>query len=353
MAFAVRRYHLELDYAPATDRLTGRATLHGVGEIGGFELALAWSRVSKVLVDRRPARFTHRDGKLRVRAAASGSFTVEVHYAGSPGQRPWFPHHEDSSEKAGYGFAISVPPGCTVVANGLLEDHVPGPKTSRWYYEQAEPTSSRFVTVQVGQFEFVEPARDQKVACPADLVAEVRATFGEQPRMMRVFEDLFGRYPFEGYTVVVTDQDRPTPIAAQTVSVFGRNHLGARELAAQDLLARQLAHQWFGASVTPEGEQDSWLADGFAAYAVWLWAEKSGAEPTAERPAERGAQILHALREYLGDAAFFALLREWVATHEHGIASTGDFVTAARRHGVDDRLAKWLRHPGIPENDLA
>ena len=163
------------------------------------------------------------------------------------------------------------------------------------------------------------------------------------------------------------------------MSIIGANHCdGSRE--HKRLVAHELAHQWFGNSVTARRWRDIWLHEGFACYAEWLWAEHSGG-PTAanlarqhhrrlaalpknllladpgpadmfdDRVYKRGALTLHALRGVIGDQKFFALLRDWTTRFRHGTAVTDDFTGLAANY-ADVSLRPlwdaWLYSTGLP-----
>ena len=100
--------------------------------------------------------------------------------------------------------------------------------------------------------------------------------------MMKLFVKLFGPYPLStGYTVVVTDDDLEIPLEAQGISIFGANHCDGTR-SSERLIAHELAHQWFGNSVTVRRWRDIWLHEGFACYAEWLWSEESGGRSADE-----------------------------------------------------------------------
>jgi aminopeptidase N len=414
--YRVTHYDLALDYRPTAGRLSGRALLTAVAEqsLATFSLDLSGLRVERVLVDGRPApRYTHRGGKLRIRAARAvaegAAFTVEVRYVGTPtpvrsghwgelgwdqlthgalvasqpiGAPSWFPCNDHPSDKAAYRISVTTASALTVVANGTLTGRRVGAGSTTWVYEQRAPTPTYLATVQIGRYRLLETSRapvPQHGAVPARLAARFEHDFGRQFGMFAEFGRLFGPYPFDEYSVVVTDEELEVPVEAQGVSVFGANHVdGAR--GCEHLVAHELAHQWFGNSLTVADWQHIWLNEGFANYAEWLWSEVSGGESAsvhaarawaevAALPADlrladpgvrrmfddrvylRGALTLHALRTTVGDAVFFTLLRDWTTTHRHATVTTEQFVTMAQRHSATPLTGlfdAWLHELPLP-----
>ena len=108
-----------------------------------------------------------------------------------------------------------------------------------WVYEQAEPTSTYLITLQIGVYARHRMAKNGVeifAVLPDRLRQDFDHDFGRQPQMMKLFVKLFGPYPLaDGYTVVVTDDDLEIPLEAQGISIFGANHCdGAAERGTAD-----------------------------------------------------------------------------------------------------------------------
>jgi aminopeptidase N len=412
--YAVQHYDLDLDYRVAGNRLSGRARLTMVTSevLSGLSLDLAHLRVTKVVADtRRVAKFSQRGDKLFVSfdgaVPVGAAVVLDIVYGGAPrpidgpwgdvgweeladgvivagqpdGAPSWFPCNDLPSEKASYRITVTAESPYTVLANGeLVERRVKASRTT-WVYEQPEPMATYLATVQIGRYErqTVEAVVPLHTVAPHRLQRGVAQDFARQPQMLLAFHDMFGPYPFPDYTVVVTDDDLEIPLEAQGLSVFGANHVDGHR-GSERLVAHELAHQWFGNSLTVARWQDIWLHEGFACYAEWLWSERADHRPADayareawrglaalpqdllladpgpelmfdDRVYKRGALTLHALRRAVGDGSFFALLKSWATTHRHGSVSTEAFVAHAQRKTdvpVTELLGLWLGTLPLP-----
>ena len=417
--YQVSRYELDLEYKVAINRLSGSATITAVTLTELHQLTLDLSdalSVSKVWVNgKRADQFSCRGGKLRIRLASTvptgTALSVVVHYHGSPrplrslwgdvgfeeltdgvlvagqpnGAASWFPCNDHPSAKAAFRIQVSAESRYRVVANGKLVSRRARASQTVWTYEQPEPTSTYLVTLQIGTYDTARLATAPvpiRAALPGRLRRNFDHDFARQPEMMTLFTELFGPYPLaNGYTVVVTDDPLEIPLEAQGISIFGANHCDGKR-SSERLVAHELAHQWFGNSVTARRWRDIWLHEGFACYAEWLWSENSGG-PSADELAhryhaelrhkpdellladpgprdmfddrvyKRGALTLHALRGRLGDAKFFALLKDWTTRHRHGTVVTDDFTGLAANY-ADESLRPlweaWLYSTPVPNS---
>ena len=405
--YRVSRYELDLEYKVSSNRLSGTATITAVtlASLQSFSLDLADNLgVTKVSVNgRRPTHFATSLGKLRIRLAtalpAGSAMSIVVRYGGSPrpirtvwgevgfeelsngalvagqpnGSPSWFPCDDHPSSKASYRIQISTDSPYYAVAPGELVSRRVRAGQTVWTYEMPDPTSTYLATVQIGMYEMHRlpkaPVAMQAVV-PVRLRSAFNHDFERQPAMMKLFIKLFGPYPLSaGYTVVVTDDDLEIPLEAQGISVFGANHCDGRR-GSERLIAHELAHQWFGNSVTARRWRDIWLHEGFACYAEWLWSEHSGGPEAAElanlyhrrllvasqnlllcdpgprdmfddRVYKRGALTLHALRGAIGDRKFFALLQDWTTRHRHGTVVTDDFTGLAANYADISLRPLW------------
>ena len=298
------------------------------------------------------------------------------------GASTWFPANDHPTDKASYSFEITVPEGLVAVANGLLEGSETSAGRTTWSWDAPDPMAAYLATATVGNFELSQytapngtPILD---AIDADLTADNRATTNASlaltGEMLTFFEERYGPYPFVAYGAIVDDDSVGYALETQTRSFFSR-------VAREGTVAHELSHQWMGDHVSPERWSDIWLNEGWATYSEWLWTEHRGGATAEESfqdvlsiPADdefwqtvvrdpgplgifsgavydRGAATLHALRAEVGDEAFFALAKAWVAEFGGGTASTDDFIALSESvsgRQLDDFFEVWLEAPTKP-----
>ncbi|MBM0260128.1 M1 family metallopeptidase, partial [Micromonospora sp. 4G55] len=408
--YDVGRYTVKVRYDPATDRLTGTTTVQATAtaDLSAFHLDLAGLTVRKVTVDGAPARHAREADELVVTPAAGltagNGFTAEISYEGKPeplanevlgeggwlhttdgaialGQpesaSTWFPVNDHPSDKATYDVEIIVPKGLTAVSNGVPKGRSDADGWTTWKWSEAAPMASYLSTVVIGDYRVetgehkgrpVFSAVSTKLGKGAADASMARTT-----EVADYLESVFGPYPFAAYGgVVVADERIRYALETQSRPVYGAGFFRGGENTG--VVAHELAHQWFGNSVSLAKWQDIWLNEGLATYAEWLWAEHLGtgtaqaafdrryagsssrlwqtkpAEPGrqnlfSESVYQRGGMTVHALRVAVGDPAFFKILKTWAAEKRNGNATTDEFVAVAERVSgkqLDKLFAAWL-----------
>ena len=413
-SFDVLHYDLDLAYKVEGNRLEGTATLRcrALTATDAPRLDLSGLRAAKVAVNGRAVKHTQRGASVTLhRPVRPGEeFTIRMSYAGKPrpvpsrlhgetgweeledgvivaaqphGAPSWFPCNDRPDNKATYSLSLAVPTNYTVAAAGeLLRTRRSGSGVT-WTYEQPVPMATYLATVQIGRYELIEqpgaPVPVRTYAPPKQDREAFAASFGRQPKMLTLFAELFGPYPFSSYTAVITEDDLEIPLESQGLSTFGQNFVDA-DWESVRLVAHELSHQWFGNSVTLTRWQDIWLHEGFACYAEWLWSEHSGAATAQERvdhhhaalsrlPQDllmadpgpelmfddrlykRGALTVHALRMQVGDEMFFRIMRSWLTDNAGAGVTTEMFVRHAEQCSGEDLgplFEQWLGRLPLP-----
>ncbi|MFE6410358.1 M1 family metallopeptidase [Streptomyces sp. NPDC057837] len=419
--YDVSHYGLRLAYDPDAHHLTGTATLtaRATQDLSAFTLDLLGLEVGKVTVDDEVARFNRAGLELTVRPGRDigrdETFRVSVRYSGAPetvtdpdgsregwlrtadgvlalgeptGSMTWFPGNHHPSDKAAYDLSVTVPRGLRAVSNGELRGETTARGRTTFVWRTSEPMASYLATLAIGRFDVSRSRAGGGLpvytAVDPSEAAASRPVLGRIPEVLRWAERRFGPYPFSTAGAIVDHApDLGYALETQTRPVFP----GAPDIT---LLVHELAHQWYGDSVSPESWRDMWLNEGFATYAEWLWEEDHGgrsaqeafdalysgeyfataeageavwAFPPADPPSAarisdppvywRGAMVLHKVRRTVGDERFRAILKGWAAEYRHGNADTADFTAYVERRAPGKDWAgvwdDWLYGEGRPE----
>lgn len=393
-----------------------------------FDLDFSGLTIDSVTVNGSTADYSRSDPELTVSPAgplqAGKSFLVVVRYHGVPsgvqpvtsadflsagessigwtrapngavnvvsepnGASSWFPVNDHPRDKALYRFEISVPEPWIVAANGSLVETKQESGMTKFTWVMDEPMASYLATINVDKY--TEKTLDGphgiviRSYFPPGYPESNAERFDRLPEMIEFLEGVYGPYPFKEYGVVVADLENPfclqaaTALEAQTLSV----HCSQSSMAGEEAIVHELAHQWFGDSVSLENWKDIWLKEGMATYAQWLWLER-GKEledvtaiaranlphsdldsPIAEPPPQSlyrfesytgGALVFHALRLTIGEEAFSRLLHAYTDRFKYGNAGTDEFIALAEEVSGQDLKAffdSWLYSthlPGIPK----
>ncbi|RZQ64276.1 M1 family metallopeptidase [Amycolatopsis suaedae] len=416
--YDVSHYWIDLTYDPATDRLSGSTTIDATAtqELSSFNLDFGLD-VSVVTVGGHPATFVN-DAKdpsevivTPARPIPDGDrMRVVVTYSGIPSQvkvdgrtawtrtpsgglsvnQPraaewWFPSNDHPSDKATYNVSVAVPDGTSALSNGKLLGRYPQrPGWTTWSWLSSQPQASYLAFIALGDFEVHEQTspRGLPFVTAYDRALGAQLPIAKQhiettPRVTDFLASKFGPYPFSELGGVATS-GFGYAIENQTRSVYGTSFWSNPDPAW--VVAHEVAHQWFGDSVSVATWREMWLNEGFATYAEWLWSEQRG-KGTADELAqafyqkyptedpfwqvvvsdpgnifapavyERGAMALHALRKAVGDKAFFAILGGWHLRKKGTHATIAEFTEHAERVSgkqLDEVFATWIHSKGKP-----
>jgi len=314
----------------------------------------------------------------------------------------WIPCLDHPSAKATVSFTVVAPNRDRVVANGGLYglDRL---GTTFWTYRETRPIPPYCMVIAVNEgakvddpyegvhLSYLVPQKDRAYAPKGFSPASSAVSF---------FSQTIAPYPYEKLALII-GATRFGGMENSSAIVFTSTLFDSRPdekmsprfaipTRIEDVVAHEIAHQWFGDSVTESTWADLWLSEGFATYFAGLFIEKyEGADPfrdylrnqaaryfayEKQRNApihdeetqdlmrllnpnnyEKGAWVLHMLRKRLGDDAFFRGLRAYYNAHREANATTEDLRAALESASGKDLkgfFARWVYGTGHPQYQL-
>ncbi|HEY1697054.1 MAG TPA: M1 family aminopeptidase [Polyangiaceae bacterium] len=318
--------------------------------------------------------------------------------------RHWFPCHDSPHVKMSTEIIAHVPAGWYALSNGaLVASTKPKEGLATYHWKMSDPHPSYLVTLAAGEFaEIVDKARagDREVPLsylvPRGREEDARRTFARTPEMIRHFGEITGvPYPWNKYAQIVVSDFIFGGMENTTATTMYEHILlderASLDLTSDDLIAHELAHQWFGDYVTCRAWYEGWLNEGFATFFEHVWREEhlgrdeyefglkvdleayaGEAHGRYRRPVvcqdydapldlfdrhlyEKGGLVLHALRTELGDTVFWRGIRSYLASHARGVVETRDLQRAMEDvsgRGLGRFFEQGIYKPGHPEIDV-
>lgn len=373
LGYNVLGYDVQLAYTPASHSMQAKTTVSSIAMTGlkTFSLDLVGLTVDAVTVDGAAATFTRKQHhELIIRPTNAiprhAHFSTVVTYHGQPGHEVnggidsgwhqantpgsgfiagephsctfWYPCNDHPTDKATFRLHATVPFPFAVISNGQQGKTTSGPringtKTRTYNWDLTEPTATYLTTIYVDKLTFDRSRLADGtpvVSAYGPTPGHARQNEAKLPEILTVLAKKWGPYPAPEAGGIFIDAN-----IGFSLETFTRPSY--TEGVPVATIVHENAHQWWGDNVSVEHWKDVCLNECFASYSTWLWDEHNGAnldaryrQGVADYPGMfksplydmgaghefdyngvyfKGVFFLHALRNKIGDDAFFAALR--------------------------------------------
>ena len=411
-------YDLALGWSPDTETLEATETLTFRSTETDDSFQLDFSEVLEIdvlTVDGEDAAFSREGKDLVVQKPVQEDqrYEVVIDYSGTPEpvdvptqrsdfgqtgftitedrevwtmQEPWGAHswyavNDHPSDKALYDFTLSVPAPWMGIANGDLvsTSEEDGLTVTRWHL--AEPAASYLATLAFGDYEQTDLEGPRgipvRIFTPRD-APETKGGPSYAPAAMEWLEQYLGPYPFDTFGIVVVESE--SGMETQTMVTLGNTGY----TLSKPVVVHEIAHQWYGNTVTPDDWRDLWMNEGMAMYLQGMWEaddrgvpvdrvmdewadfeehEREFAGPPGDYDVDKwgsgnvyysGALLWHELRELLGDERFFEAVRAWPESQTNRSTDRERLIGFFERHTGEELSAffdDWLLGEQTPPRD--
>jgi aminopeptidase N len=390
--------------------------------------------VDAVTIANTPARHEQRDGLLNVTLPETAKrgmrLVVKINYHGRPKDglaltldkagKPsatgdnwpnrvhhWIPCLDHPSAKATVNFTVTAPARDLVISNGaMLATRDNADSTCTWSYSERVPIPAYCMIVGVAEyarFEAQPPAiTPLSFYAPQTDRDRLVQGFNSADESVAFLSEKIAPYPYEKLALIV-GATRFGGMENSSAIVFPSTFFDSPKTPqpisprfnirtdSESTVAHEIAHQWFGDSVTESTWADLWLSEGFATYFAALFIERYDGErafrdymqhdaesyfkyerehrtPIYDRETvdlfkllnannyEKGAWVLHMLRGTLGDEAFFKGIKRYYAAHRNSTATTEDLRSALEKasgRNLKEFFARWIYASGHPRYEAA
>ncbi len=420
--------HLHL--AVRLDIESGTVTGHTVHTIAPLVKPSSWLvldqvglDISSVTVDGEATEFIAEEDSVRIAVKPNAEHEVRIDYSVQPrlgihfrrpgedgarytevwtqgedtDHRYWFPSWDHPSDRFTFSSDITVPEGLTALSNGTLKAKSEAKNGEvTWSYQLDQRLVNYLVAIAVGEYREI-PHEGSRVP----VLSYVHEVYGDRAHegldeavpILNYFEDVLAMdYPFPIYRQVAVQsfmyggmENSSTTILADSLIA---EHPWDRTRGTEGVVAHELAHQWFGDSLTCYSWREMWLNEGFATYWTLRWMEQHYGEeyaaarwwrhlesargqrrPMAKRAwaakdddsdssnvYNRGASFLRMLEKRLGREVFDAAIQNYLDHNEDGLVETADlrreFEAVSGEH-LGWMFDQWVFRAGAPTLDVS
>ncbi|MFE3542547.1 M1 family metallopeptidase [Nocardia sp. NPDC059177] len=408
--YDVRHYDIGVAYDPPTHHLRGTARIDALATqpLAQFNLDFRGPEVAMVTVNGQPAGFTRdgehelvvtpllplpaglpmrivvdyagtaadTEGKGWTHAPSGGAFAVGQPHSAST----WYPLNDTPLDKATFTLHASVPAGWEVMSTGERTRHEMRDGRLETTWETRHPVIGYLTTMAVDHFTFLENRRADGTPVLSAFAPESEHNRDDEqrvPEILDFLENLYGPYPFDVAGGIYVDAEIPFSLETQTRPTYA-------PWTDLNTVVHELAHQWWGDTMSVRQWSDICLNECFASYtADYLWIERiDGADVDTKYREEiaeylddaefwdialanpgagdeftsvyyRGPLFLHALRKLIGEDVFFTALKDFVHAHRDGHASMPEFrefLQTRTSMPLGEFLAEWLDGTRAPRD---
>ncbi len=323
------------------------------------------------------------------------AFNLGVGFTSAPHNygRIWFPCVDNFTDRAVYDFNITCPDNKIALCNGVLTNetaHGNGTKTFNW--EMNDPIPTYLASVAVAPYTFSQWLHESGVPVVLSAVAadslNMAKSFVNLNKCIDAYIAQYGPHTFDriGFNLVPFNggaMEHATNIAYPRFGADGA-------LTYETLYAHELGHHWWGNTVTCRTPEDMWINEGWASFSErvfleWVYGKKrydddissnhkavlhyahlrdgdtlpvSGIGHTntyGMHVYDKGADMVHTLRGYMGDTAFFDAIRYFMVDYKFKDVSTQDLENHFQKYTPQDLsyfFNNWIYNPGFPHFEI-
>jgi aminopeptidase N len=416
--FDVLHYKVTMSIPPSGNDIAFQVdiSLKAKQQLSAVTLDLVGMTVDSVAHEGTPAKFHHADGALEVTLVKPiqpyRATVLTVRYHGTPADgliigktkygdrsifadnwpdraRHWLVSRDHPSDKATVEFIVDAPEDLTVIANGRSEEITSlSERRKRWHFYEPAQIPVHCMVVGATRFSVLSAGSSGETAVtyyvyPSDRDSAMRQ-FGRTAEIIDYFSNRVGPYPYDDLAIVQSSTKFGGMENSGAIFIAEKPVGGTQSL--ERLMAHEIAHQWFGDSITQERWHDLWLSEGFATYYAALFAEhadgrdafmkqmnaartryltkyRTDPDPIFDPSIaklndllnrnnyDKGAWVLHMLRRLIGDDAFHRGVSDYYVAYRDKNVSTDDFREVMERRAdrdLDWFFEQWIFGRGYP-----